>query len=74
MNDAAQKELSYSQFWDERYKAESFEQDGLSEEYEWFKTFEKLRPFLTKHLKNVPTDTRMLHLGCGKSVGWLIPS
>ena len=71
MNEEAQKELSRKEYWDKRY-AEEHEQKkddtSSSANYEWFKTFEKLQPFLAKHLPNVSRQPRVLHLGCGTSV------
>lgn len=70
MNQAAQKELSYKEYWDQRYLKENEQQSEKDEaNYEWFKTFEKLRPFLVRHLPNVSSNPRILHLGCGTSVG-----
>lgn len=68
MNEEAQKELSRKEYWDERYAKERGQQDADTATYEWFKTFDKLRPFLAKHLPDVLTLPRVLHLGCGTSV------
>lgn len=67
MNEEAQKELSRKEYWDERYAKEREQQDASAATYEWFKTFDKLRPFLAKHLPEVSTVPRVLHLGCGTS-------
>ena len=62
------KELSQASYWNSRYTQS---QAASSEEsYEWFRTFAKLRPFLTKH--DPPPDLesagpRILHLGSGAS-------
>jgi hypothetical protein len=62
-------ELSFPQYWDERYKAEQNGQAEL-ESYEWFRSFQKLKPFFDKHLPPLPSgsDCHILHLGCGNSV------
>jgi hypothetical protein len=62
-------ELSFPQYWDERYKAEQDGQEEL-ESYEWFRNFQKLKPFFDKHLPPPPSgsDCHILHLGCGNSV------
>lgn len=69
MNEAAQKELSRKEYWDDRYAEERGKQEHSGQaNYEWFKTFEKLRPFLSKHLPDTSCQPRLLHLGCGTSV------
>ena len=69
MNVEAQKELSRKEYWDQRYTQErQDQQDANAANYEWFKTFEKLRPFLTKHLPDTTDVPRILHLVCGTSV------
>jgi len=68
MNEEAQKELSRKEYWDERYAKEREQQDASAATYEWFKTFDKLRPFLAKHLPEISIVPRVLHLGCGTSV------
>ena len=61
------EELAHAEYWDQRYLSSS------DSSYEWFKPFEILKPFLSKHLP-VPsvgvngTNPRILHLGCGNSV------
>jgi len=63
-------ELAHPEYWDERYTSEQrIGQDGsqpMLGSYEWFRNFEKLRPFFVKHL---PASSRchILHLGCGNS-------
>ena len=70
MNSAAQKELATSEYWDSRYANEkSAKPEAEGEEYEWFRTFEKLRPFFERHLPAVDDAPKILQLGCGKSVG-----
>ena len=70
MNSAAQKELASADYWDKRYAKEKADGDGNEDdEYEWFKTFEKLKPFLSRHLPPAQDRPNILQLGCGKSVG-----
>lgn len=68
MNQAAQKELSRKEYWDERYINESNLNQPDEANYEWFKTFEQLRPFLQNHLPSPSSEPRILHCGCGTSV------
>ena len=68
MNNAAQKELSRREYWDDRYQKESQPSADGESEYEWFKKFEQLRPFFAKHLPDVSKGPRILQLGCGTSV------
>lgn len=71
MNQAAQRELSTADYWEKRYAKEqdaSEQAAGNDEDYEWFKTYAKLKPFLDKHLPNTTSNPRILHLGCGTSV------
>ncbi|MCJ1393027.1 hypothetical protein MMC18_005899 [Xylographa bjoerkii] len=58
------RELGLSDYWNKRYG-----QGTESEEttHEWFRTFEKLRPFLEKELPSASSEPRILHLGCGDS-------
>ena len=62
-------ELSFPQYWDERYKIEQNGQEEL-ESYEWFRSFQKLKSFFDQHLPSTPlgSDCHILHLGCGNSV------
>ena len=69
MNSAAQKELASSDYWNSRYANERGIAQDEQEEYEWFKTFEKLKPFFEKHLLPAKQSPAILQLGCGKSVG-----
>lgn len=75
MNTASQRELTTVEYWDKRYKVEK---SGVKldddEDYEWFKTYEKLRPFFAKHLPSVESSPRILQLGCGTSVGAQVSS
>lgn len=71
MNQAAQKELSVAEYWEARYAKEqdaSQTSGGNDEDYEWFKTYAKLKPFLERHLPVTASSPRILHLGCGTSV------
>lgn len=70
-------ELSKPEFWDARYTSEQkLGQDGTQpvlNSYEWFRTFETLRPFFTKHLPASASTCHILHLGCGSSVSVAFP-
>lgn len=68
MNTAEQKELSRKEYWDERYSKEADSKNFDQPNYEWFKTFEQLRPFLQNHLTPASSNPRIVHLGCGTSV------
>lgn len=68
MNLESQKELSKAEYWEQRYKTEESLEDGKPDEYEWFKTYTSLKPFLTKHMTEPQSNPRILHLGCGTSV------
>ncbi|MCJ1285008.1 hypothetical protein MMC26_004345 [Xylographa opegraphella] len=59
------KELAFAEYWNNRYD----KRPAGSEEatYEWFRTFEKLRPFLQEELPDASLNPRILHLGCGDS-------
>lgn len=72
-------ELTNTKFWDDRYESEKFadhEQIGDGEHlnppiiktYEWFRSFNTLRPFFLKHLPPSSSSILILHLGCGNSV------
>jgi EEF1A lysine methyltransferase 4 len=77
MNKSSAREFSLVSYWDNHYSAESKDpQSGSNESYDWYRTFEHLRPFLERHLPSpTPTTTsssssaspRILHLGCGTS-------
>jgi len=68
-NDEELIQLSFPQYWDERYKAEQNGKEELGA-YEWFRSFQKLTPFFNKHLLSPSSgsDCHILHLGCGNSV------
>ncbi|KAF2397847.1 S-adenosyl-L-methionine-dependent methyltransferase [Trichodelitschia bisporula] len=57
------KELVRPEYWNSRYTTET--EDPAA--HEWFRTFEKLRPFLERNLPPVDDDPRILQLGCGLS-------
>lgn len=59
------KELGFPEYWNRRYE-NALESEGAT--YEWFRSFEKLRPFLERELPHHSSEPRMLHLGCGDSV------
>jgi hypothetical protein len=59
--------LGRAEFWDERYA----KADGDKPTHEWFRAFDALEPFFTKHLfveRKAETEPRILHLGSGDSV------
>jgi len=65
------KELAHLEYWDQRYaSAEKESKDGSAviASFEWFRTFENLRPFFEKHLPAASSGCYILHLGCGNSV------
>jgi len=81
MNTAQLKELSTTSYWDTRYtveqqqqrdkdkgSSESTEQGQEEREYEWFRTFDQIKPFLEQHLPSASSSVRILQLGCGTSV------
>jgi len=57
MNDKELEELTHAEFWDARYVAEkNASRDSADEElgsFEWFRSFEDLRPFFV-HLPRPP--------------------
>ncbi len=66
MDTSSCKELGFPEYWNKRYD-ESISGGGESS-HEWFRAFEKLRPFLEKELPAPSLKPRILHLGCGDSV------
>lgn len=72
VRDEALVELTYPEYWDNRYTQEQKivrdDTQPILDSYEWFRDFETLRPFLTKHLPVPSTGCHILHLGCGNSV------
>ena len=65
MDKGSTKELGFPEYWNRRYESVS---SGGESSHEWFRTFEKLRPFLEKELPDPSVGPRILHLGCGDSV------
>lgn len=66
------EELAFPTYWNERYSKPDAEQT-----FEWFKSYDKLKPFMTKWLPSPSQDgmsPRVLHAGCGNSVSVLFPS
>lgn len=64
--DQENKRLAYADYWDDRYTET---EDGQL--HEWFRSFNDLDEFFTRHLYDVyPSATvpRILHLGSGDSV------
>ena len=60
------EEIATAEYWDTRYSSTT------ESTYDWFKTYDNLKPFLSRHLP-APKDergvnVRLLHLGCGNSV------
>ncbi|MCJ1421107.1 hypothetical protein MMC32_007469 [Xylographa parallela] len=64
MDPNSTKELGFPDYWNNRYN-QGAESDHAT--HEWFRTFEKLRPFLEKELPRASSEPRILHLGCGDS-------
>ncbi|TVY47578.1 Endothelin-converting enzyme [Lachnellula occidentalis] len=60
------RELTYPEYWNKRYISEQKDAATLGS-YEWFRNFEKLHPFLNKHLPAPCENPHILHLGCGNS-------
>lgn len=59
------EELAHPEYWDQRYK-----KSVGDELFEWFKPFEAVEPLLSAHLPGKELRPRLLHLGCGNSVGF----
>lgn len=63
------EELAFASFWDKRY--DTADSSDNQPTHEWFRGFDSLKPWLSKHLFNVrPAELApvILHLGCGDSV------
>jgi hypothetical protein len=63
------EELSLASFWDKRY--DTIDRLNRQPTHEWFRGFESLKPWLSKHLFNerpANLTPSILHLGCGDSV------
>ncbi len=71
VKDEELKELAHSEYWDQRYalaKRETEDGSTTITSFEWFRTFENLRPFFERHLPAASSGCYILHLGCGNSV------
>ncbi|PMD54321.1 S-adenosyl-L-methionine-dependent methyltransferase [Hyaloscypha bicolor E] len=70
-NDEDLIELSHPKYWDGRYRSEQrVTQNGIQpvlDSYEWFRSFEQLRPFFENNLPPSSSGCHILHLGCGNS-------
>ena len=55
-------ELASADYWNHRYG-----EIGAEEAYDWFRDGEQLGAWLKDHLSR--PDAKVLHLGCGNSVG-----
>ena len=67
MSEADSRRLAQPDYWDKRY-AETGPENQL---HEWFRSFDKLVPFLDRRLFRVrspETAPMILHLGSGDSV------
>ncbi|KAF2131842.1 hypothetical protein P153DRAFT_364327 [Dothidotthia symphoricarpi CBS 119687] len=59
--------LGHASFWDERYAKAA---DSSKPTHEWFRDFESLEPFFSKHLfaiRKAESQPKILHLGSGDS-------
>ena len=70
--------LQHADFWDSRYaqeRAEAKEKDQQAElgSFEWFGSFEGLRPFFAQYMPKADAKPSVLHLGCGNSVSLPVP-
>lgn len=54
-------ELSRAEYWEKRYS-------DNAPSYDWLRSFDTVKPFLTKHLPAPETNPRILHAGNGNSV------
>lgn len=59
------QELGSPDYWNLRYKNLAESKEGA---YEWFRTFEQLRPCLERQMPKPNLEPQILHLGCGDSV------
>ena len=71
-------ELSHREYWDQRYKAlidqevEGNSDEGKVETYDWFRNWEQLESWFRDILRcSSSASLKILHLGCGNSVGVL---
>lgn len=58
------EELAHPEYWDQRYSNPESEEDT----FEWFKSYEKLQSFFSKHLPPTHAEPSIIHLGNGNSV------
>lgn len=71
VKDAELVELAHPEYWNTRYASEQKPAENGTKEidsFEWFRTFEVLKPFFLKHLPPPSNDLHILQLGCGNSV------
>lgn len=65
-------ELAHPEYWDKRYgselKASEAGTEPTLDSFEWFRSFEQLRPFLENNLPPPSSGCHIIHLGCGNSV------
>ncbi|EMC94295.1 hypothetical protein BAUCODRAFT_150480 [Baudoinia panamericana UAMH 10762] len=57
------EELSHPEYWDMRYGLDNDD----AKAFDWLRHFEKIRPFMTKHLPSASAGPSILHLGSGNS-------
>ncbi|RDW66924.1 hypothetical protein BP5796_09673 [Coleophoma crateriformis] len=71
MSERELKELADPKYWDERYIKEreknGEDSEATLESFEWFRDFQKLRPFFETNLPSPQSECHILHLGCGNS-------
>jgi len=63
------QELSLPAFWDNRYNSADLAENQPT--HEWFRGFDSLNPWLSKHLfieRPANSAPMIMHLGCGDSV------
>ena len=64
------EELAHASYWDKRYTGgdgeDALDTNGTGS-YDWFKSFQAMRPFFEAHLPGPQSAPRILHLGCGNS-------
>ncbi|KAF2102820.1 S-adenosyl-L-methionine-dependent methyltransferase [Rhizodiscina lignyota] len=61
-------ELAFASYWDKRYETGDHLDDQPT--HEWFRGFDSLKPWLSKHLfdaRPAERDPVIIHLGCGDS-------
>jgi hypothetical protein len=65
MNEDPNAELSRAEYWNARYGKD--EEDGKAS-YDWLRTFDTIKTFLTKHLPPAEQNAKIIHMGNGNSV------